>query len=326
MIILLHGPDTYRARQKLHYYEAGFKKKYDQAGLNITHLNGEKLDMEELSKHSGQMGFLSTKRLIVVENLISKNKSKKIQQEVITYLDGNWTDDNVIIFIEEKEFTKKGKTIASPLLKRLLKEKSESFPFLSSLELNRWISNEVKNRGGQIANPAVLELASLVGSDLWNMSTEIDKLISYKNSTLINNEDVQLMVKAKFDENIFHLTDALAAKNATLSFKLLYDQLSLGAHELYLLTMLTRQFRILMMTKEVMDAEPNHYTVASRLKLHPFVAQKAIRDARQFSLEELKKIYQQLLDIDIKIKSSSQDSRLLFDLLITRICNTKKLS
>ena len=89
MINLLQGPDSYRARKKLHYYEAGFKKKYDSAGLNIVRLDGEKLDMEELSKHSGQMGFLSEKRLIVVENLISKNKSKKIQQEVVEYLDGD---------------------------------------------------------------------------------------------------------------------------------------------------------------------------------------------------------------------------------------------
>ena len=98
MIILLHGPDSYRVRKKLHYYEAGFKKKYDSAGLNFTRLDGEKLDMEELTKHTGQMGFLSAKRLIVVENLVIRNKSKKIQKEIIEYLDNNWSDDNVIIF------------------------------------------------------------------------------------------------------------------------------------------------------------------------------------------------------------------------------------
>jgi len=323
MIILLHGPDTYRARKKLHYYKAGFKKKYDKAGLNIVHLDGEKLDMEELSKHTGQMGFLSSKRLIVVENLISRNKSKKIQKEVAEYLDAGWTDDNVIIFLEEAELTRKGKFISSPLLSRLTKEKHEEFSLLNSTALNRWITTEVKKRGGQIDNPAVLELASLVGSDLWNMSTEIDKLIAYKNGQLIKNDDVKMMVRAKYDENIFHLTDALAAKNASLSFKLLYDQLALGAHELYLLTMLTRQFKILMMVKEVMLKEPNHYTVASRLKLHPFVAQKALSDAGQFTVDELKNIYQHLLEIDIKIKSSSDDPRLLFDRLITEICHQK---
>lgn len=323
MIILLHGPDSYRARKKLHYYEAGFKKKYDATGLNIVRLSGEKLDLAELSKHSGQMGFLSSKRLIMVENLISRNKSKKVQSEVVDYLDNDWSDDNVIIFIEEAELKKKGKWIASPLLKRLAKGKTEEFILLTGEKLNQWIRSEVRTRGGSIENPAVLELASLVGSDLWSMSSEIDKLIGYKNNQVIKNDDIKLMVKAKFDENIFHLTDALATKNATLSFKLLYDQLVAGAHELYILTMLTRQFRILLLAKEVMEAEPNHYTVAARLKLHPFVAQKAIRDARQFTIEELKNIYQRLLDIDIKIKSTSQDPRLLFDLLITQVCNYK---
>jgi len=160
----------------------------------------------------------------------------------------------------------------------------------------------------------------LVGSDLWNMDSEIEKLVNYKNWKEISSDDVKMLVKAKFDENIFHLTDALAAKNIKLSFRLLYDQLASGAHELYVLTMLIRQFRILLQTREIIDQEPNYYTVASRLQIHPFVAQKAIRDARKFSLTELKNIYRQLLEIDIKIKSTNEDPRLLFDLLITRVC------
>jgi DNA polymerase-3 subunit delta len=320
MIILLHGPDTYRARQRLHFYREGFKKKYDVAGLNVVNLDGEKLNMEEFRKNVGQAGFLAKKRFIAIENLISLNKHKKIQEEIIEYLDKEWSGDNVIIFFEEEKPDKKKKKAVAPLQKRLVKEKSEEFKLLSGEKLNQWILGEVKNRGGKINSAAVLELASLVGSDLWNMDSEIEKLVNYKNWKEISSDDVKMLVKAKFDENIFHLTDALAAKNIKLSFKLLYDQLASGAHELYVLTMLIRQFRILLQTREIIDQEPNYYTVASRLQIHPFVAQKAIRDARKFSLTELKNIYRQLLEIDIKIKSTSEDPRLLFDLLITRVC------
>lgn len=326
MKILLYGPDTYRSRQRLHFYREGFKKKYDPSGLNVVNLDGENLTMEELSKSAGQMGFLASKRFIVVENLISKNKNKKIQQEVIDYLDKDTSDENVLVFrevTEEQEYSKKQKSktsSAKPLLTRLLKEKAENFPLLQGEQLNKWIRAEVKKRGGAISSPAVLELASLVGSDLWNMVTEIEKLINFKNRQEITPDDVRNMVRAKFDDNIFHLTDALAARNAKLSFKLLYDQLALGSHELYILTMLIRQFRILLQTKELIDREPNYYTVASRLQIHPFVAQKAIRDARRFSLAELKNIYRQLLEIDIRLKTTQDNPRLMFDLLVTSVC------
>jgi len=325
MIIFLHGPDTYRSRQRLKFYEEGFKKKYDPSGLNVVRLDGETLTTEEFRKSVGQVGFLAKKRFVVVENLIHKNKNKKIQEEIIEYLDNEWSDDNVLVFLEDEAEKvvrgKKGqKEAAKPLLARLTQEKSEEFTLLSGEKLNKWIREEVKKRGGKIANPAVLELASLVGSDLWNMVSEIEKLINYKTKGLITADDIKSMVKAKFDENIFHLTDALAAKNAKLSFQLLHDQIASGAHELYVLTMLVRQFRILLQVREILDKESNYYAIASRLGLHPFVAQKAIRDARKFSLEELKNIYQQLLEIDIKIKTTQEDPRLLFDLLVTRVC------
>ncbi|MFA6097943.1 MAG: DNA polymerase III subunit delta [Patescibacteria group bacterium] len=325
MIILLYGPDTYRSRQRLHFYREGFKKKYDPSGLNMEYFDGEKLTIEDFGKSAGQMGFLAKKRFMVVENVISKSKSKKIQEELVGYLKNKWSDDNVLIFLEDSEAEprKKGKkktTAVKSLMNYLLEGKAEEFSLLQGEQLNKWIRDEVKKRGGRISDPAVLEMASLVGSDLWSMVSEIEKLINYKKGGLISAEEVKQMVRARFDENIFHLTDALAAKNAGLALKLLNDQIALGSHELYILTMLIRQFRILLQTRELIDQEPNYYTVASRLRIHPFVAQKAIRDARRFKLEELQEIYRQLLEIDIKIKSTSEDPLLLFDLLVTRVC------
>ncbi len=326
MIILLHGPDTYRARQRVHFYRDGFKKKYDPQGLNVAFLNGEKLTTEDFRKNVGQIGFLADKRFIVVENLISKNSNKKIQEEVIDYLDTDWSDDNVLVFLEEDADSggtkgKGGGISRKPLFKRLSKEKVESFTLLTGEQLSRWIRAEVKRIGGLIEDPAVLGLASFVGSDLWSMSSEIEKLVGYRGSTMIRAKDVREFVRAKFDDNIFHLTDALAAKDAKRSFSLLSDQIASGSHELYILTMLIRQFRILLQVRELIDKEPNHYAVASRLKLHPFVAQKAIRDAKKFTLNELRDIFKNLLDIDVKIKTTQDSPRLLFDLLITRVCS-----
>lgn len=325
MIIFLHGPDTYRSREKLKFYRDGFRKKYDPSGLNAVTLDGGKLSFEEFRQACGSVGFLSKKRLVVVENLMSGNKDKKIQQDIVDYLDKELTKDTVLIFWEEEEeggWKKKKKKARQPhpLLARLEKEREEIFDLLTGEKINRWIRDEVKKRSGKIDSAAVLELASMVGPDLWAMDSEIDKLVNYKNKKNITAEDVRQIVKTKFDDNIFHLTDALAEKNAPFSFKLISDQIQSGSHELYILAMLMRQFRILLQVKEIISQEPNYYTVASRLGLHPFVAQKAILAARKFSLNELKKIYGLLLNIDIKIKTSQDDPRVLFDLLVMKVC------
>jgi len=323
MIIFLHGTDTYRSRQQLKFYKEGFVKKYDPSGLNCTVLDGEKLTFSDFRKACGATGFLSKKRMIIVENLFSKNKDKKIQHEIIEYIDHEFSKDNVLIFWEEEpdEWRERKKLGVAPFYKRLMKEKQEYFPFLIGEQLNRWIRTEVAKNKGKIDNAAILELASLVGSDLWAMDTEIEKLINYKKNKIIAASDVRQMVRTKFDENIFHLTDALSEKNGKLSLKLLNDQIRSGAHPLYVLTMLVRQFRILLQVKEILNQEENYYTVASRLNLHPFVAQKAIKEARRFTLDELKNIYQKLLEIDIKLKTSQDDPRVLFDLLVMKVCS-----
>ena len=325
MIIFLHGPDTYRSRQQLKFYKEGFVKKYDPSGLNAVTLDGEKLTLEDFRSACSATGFLAKKRLIIVENLIEKHPDKKIQQEIVEYLDKDWDDDNILIFWEEEEEVdwkkkKKKANQAQPLLARLEKEKEEIFELLSGEKLNRWVKDEIKKRAGRIDSSAVLELVSMVGADLWQIVSEIDKLVSYKNKKIVTADDVHLLVKTKFDDNIFHLTDALAEKNAPLSFRLIHDQIQSGAPELYILAMLTRQFRILLQVKEIIEQEPNYYTVASRLGLYPFVAQKAILAARKFTMDELKNIYRLLLEIDIKIKIAHDDPRTLFDLLIMKIC------
>ncbi len=288
--------------------------------------DGQNFDMGKFRSSIGQMGFLSAKRFITVENIMSGSRNASQERALVELLDSGAYEDSVMVFLEESEIGmgKKGKgTRSHPLLARLTKEKIEEFPLLQGAELTKWVSSEIKKQGCSIADDARTELVALVGPDLWQMSSEIEKLAHYAGGKTITINMVRLLVRGKFDENIFHLTDALASRDTQESFRLLQEQLASGAHELYILTMLVRQFRILLQVRELINEEPNQYTIASRLKLHPFVAQKAARDAKKFSFSELKNIYRRLMEIDVRIKSSSDDPRLLFDLLITSVCQAR---
>ena len=163
-------------------------------------------------------------------------------------------------------------------------------------------------------------LLALVGQDLWQMNNEIEKLVNYKKNKVINKEDVSLFVKTKYDTDIFKLTDALAEKKKKTALKLIHDQIESGENELYLLAMLSRLFRILVQVKEVALEESNYYTIANRLNLHPFVAKKSLAQVSNFTFQELKNIYKNLLDIDLKIKTSQSNPRVLFDLFIFEVC------
>jgi len=323
MIIFLYGEDTYRSSQKLNQIKDKFIKEVDSSAMNLTTLDGAKLKFEEFNQQVKASPFLARKRMVIIKNLISENKSKEIQKEIVDLLNNEWKnpkEDNILVFWEAADHSKTKSKNA--LWDRLIKEKfAEEFQSLKPTQLNAWVEKEIIKRGAKIEKTAIPLLAALVGNDLWQMSGEIDKLISFCQERPVTAADIENLVKAKFDDNIFNLVDALGNNNKKLALKLISDQFNLESDEMYLLAMLIRQFRILLLTKELAEKNPHlgKEKISQELAIHPFVAQKALWQIKNFSFDKLKQIYQMLLDMDFKLKTSVLKPRVLFDLFIAQI-------
>jgi DNA polymerase-3 subunit delta len=83
-----------------------------------------------------------------------------------------------------------------------------------------------------------------------------------------------------------------------------------------LLGMIVRQFRIMIQVKELNGQGLNQQEIAAKLKLHRFVVKKAVRQAMNFSMEQLEAIYRKLLETDIAIKTGQMDEVLALDMLV----------
>ena len=314
MIILLQGPDTYRSRQRLKVLRDAFQTKHDPTGINIIRLDGPSLSVDEVNKAVSTRGFLSSKRMVVIENL-SQHKSPKTIEAVQELLQ-HWDNEDTVLVLWEGAAPTKGRKKKSSGLnvgkgKTIL---TEDFPLLSGAQAAQWIKKEISRQGGQINADAERLLIGLLGNDLWEASSEIDKLLSYAKDRSITATDVELLVKSKFDSDIFRLTDALAARNAGEALRLMEDEVGGGLPIQYLLTMLARQFRILLQVKDYLESGNAPGKLAGELELHPFVARKSTEQARHFSLTELKHIYARLVRLDQRTKSTAIDPRVLFDI------------
>jgi DNA polymerase-3 subunit delta len=332
MIIFLYGPDTFRSRRKLNELTAKFKKEVDPSGSNIAVVNGEKADLGKLNEAIASASLLAKKRLIVIENLFA-NKLDNVPSQFLAQLKKHkeGPDSNIIIVWSEvgaNEALNKAKT---ELFKFLSKQKyAQEFKILSNTETAAWIKKEVEARGGKIAAAAASELAALVACDLWQINNEIDKLVNLKAGQKLqlgNTEsdfkievvDVAELVAGVFDERIFALTDALANKQKSQAAKLLEEQVNSGAAAEYILSMIIRQYRILLSVRQAVESGDGPRAVAAHLKLHPFVAQKSLGQARNFTLVALKNLLDRLLEIDYRNKSGQADVLTSLDLLIAKL-------
>jgi DNA polymerase-3 subunit delta len=315
MIFFICGTDHFRTAEKLKELKSGFIQKRDKAGLNVSELDGETAEVQTLRQEIMAAPFLGEKRMVIVKNIL---KNKKAGKELEAFLmEKGETLDSIVCFVDyldgEKVKMVRGKAMITGKLYQYLAKQKFAWEFypLSVRELPGWINNYAKENNFKISRQATEELAFLVGSDLVQMANELTKLKAYCNDKEVDLESVKLLVRAKFDDNIFNLVEAVARKNKALSMKLLAGQIKNGTHEMMILKMLIRQFKILIQIKGGASA--------SQVGLPPFIFPKAQGQAQGFSAEKLLEAYRRLLELEVSFKSGAKNPELLLDLFVEAI-------
>jgi DNA polymerase-3 subunit delta len=316
MIIFLYGEESFLSAQKLKDLKNKFLQKVDPSGANYLVVDGAKTNLRQIHDHLSSGVLLAKKRMVVIKNLSDNQSSslfKKLPQTLKPYQDIN--DPNVIVIIENKSERDLLAKFKKPLFELLKTQPyTQHNKRLTSPQLNAWIQNYLRQRNTTINFQALELLKIFLGNDLWQISAELNKLIHYKTSQLkkekqtskniivIQKEDVENLIAASAEVSIFALTDAIGTKNQTQAFRLLEKHLVSGVNEQYLLTMIIRQFRILLQIKESIEDGLTSQQIISQLKLHPFVAQKGVMQSRRFTVEKLKQIITELIKIDYQLK------------------------
>ncbi len=216
MIIFLYGEDDYSSRQKLNEIINKYKAKH-KTGLNFKLLDFREKDISGLKETASTSSMFKEKKLLVLENTFAK--SSEWQKELASYLKKSGLEkdeETALVFYESKIPDRRVE-----LFKFLTKKPnfSQEAKFLEGAKLENWIKKEVEKKKGKIEAAAVKKLTDFVGSDLWQMANEIDKLVSFAGEKSIKSEDIESLIKPKIDVNIFNTVDALSRKDKKKYFK-----------------------------------------------------------------------------------------------------------
>lgn len=324
-VFLWYGDNDYAIHQKVNQWISVFEKKHGRLNLFNFDFNepGSKDALMSELKNALQINSLfGANKLILLKNFLSlKSKLSDDWKEFLIKAMKTVSPGFFLIFYQTD------KPDATNAVVKALKAQSkkdeagvEEFVLPRFNDINKWIIGKANERGVVLPPNVVSLLAGLVGGDLWQLDNEISKLANYAAGRAITADDVKLLVKGKYNDDIFQLTDAIAKKDKKKVIQLFQDQLNSGANEFYLLTMLVREFRILWQVKDLTnDRRMSSSEVAAALGMSSYPAQKSLEHCGHFSLEEIKKIYKGLLNLEFKVKTSGAKFETLFDLLISRI-------
>lgn len=336
MLYLLHGPDEYSIQQTI----AGLKVQLgdpELAALNTTVLDGRRASVAEVITAADALPFLAARRLVIVEGLLAQWSHGRRQPDedpeadlspvesgasaqLCAYLEH--MPDTTWLVLVESDIDRR--TAVFKLAQKLQAQERavvREYQALDKDGLVRWVRQRIQAAGGRIEDRAAALLAELVGNDLRLLGQETDKLLAYAGGErAITVADVEALCSYVPEANIFHLVDALGRRDRRAALRLLHRLLDEGQAALYLLTMITRQFRILLSIKDLEQRRTPANVMPSELKLHPFVVDKGRAQARNFSLAQLGRIYRRLVEIDVASKTGQMDPDLALDLFVVETC------
>lgn len=324
VIYILHGDDEFTITQQI----AELKSKIDPpsaAELNTTVLDGRTFTLNALVNASNSMPFLANRRLVILNSLwgiINAEVSKQKFLEILIAVPP--TTALVLTFDEsltKREMRKRNQT---HWLEKWANEAGSrvfirEYLIPQGAFLVDWIQHRAEELGGQMDPMAAMRLADWIGDDIRLADQEIRKLLEYVNHarsvTVADVENVSLDVR---EGDIFKLVDSLGSRRSQEALEV-FHRLQEDQDNQAIFGMVVRQFRLIIQAREILDQGGGEAELINRLGLSPFVARKVISQSRNFSTAAVKRIYHQLLEIDIAQKTSEMDLGLNLDLFTVEL-------
>ena len=284
--------------------------------------------LDQLKGVCDAMPFLAEKRLVVVEGLFymfdargrrpRRRAASSRGADTLSSWDGldSYLElippSTILVFLDGR--LNRG----NPLLRRVreLLQVREFSPLTREV-LARWIRDRISAKGGNVTPGAIALLSQMVGNNLWALDMELEKLTLYSTDRSIEEADVRLLVSQVREASIFTAIDAMLDDKIGIALPLIRQLREEGAEFSYVLSMIARQLRLVILAREMLERGLAGQQIGGRLGIGPdFAIKRTLAQARKHTHKKLVGLYQRLLESDLAVKSGNLDEELALDLLV----------
>lgn len=306
-VYLLYGEETFLVNS--------YKNRLKEAVLgddtmNFSRYEGKGIDVSELIRQADTMPFFAEKRLILVED---SGFFKASSEALASYLPS--MPDTTCIVFAESQVDKRNK------LYKMVKELGYAAEMQrqDTAQLARWAGGILAREGRKITGRTMELFLSMTGDDMENIRMELEKIISYTmGKEVITDDDVKAVCTVQVTNRIFDMVSAIVNRQTRKAMDLYEDLLTLKEPPMRILFLIARQFNQILQVKELMAKGMDKGSIASRLKMQPFVVGKTMPQARQFSRGQILECVRLCVEAEEAVKSGRLQDRLAVELLIVR--------
>ena len=323
-VYLFYGEEQYLVKQALNSLRNCFLPEEDE--WNYELLDGKDISSDNIINAANTMPFWGDRKMVVVNNP-DLFQGKPAQGETWE-AEAGAQNDRLLAYLADPNprtclvLVASGKVDTRRKVYKAVEKNGLAIQFapLKGKALQDWLSREAVNRGKIFDSQALDYLIICGGNNLSLLAAEIAKISDYLgDGTRITLQVVQAIAAATQEAGIFQLIDAVAEKQIGKGIRLLREMFTLGEQPVPIALMLARQFRLMLAAKSV-KAE----NLAGILHVHPYAAQKAAAQARNFSEHQLKNILQDFLRLDVALKNGKGPPHVLLEAALLRLAIDKQ--
>lgn len=294
---LFYGQENYL----ISYYANEMKNKFvsqDFVDMNFDIFSSD-IDASKIINCAKLLPFMSEYRLILIKSSGWFETGNKDDIDLFLKNISDFCEQAIILFLEEK-IDKRNKLYKKIMdIGFVLEVKSPSHK-----ELIKWII-KICRASQKIITPENAELIlNNIGSDMYFIKNELEKLISYKKDfSEITQSDINLLCSQNIETKIFDLILHMGNKNLKAALEDYNNLIFLKEQPFMILFMIARQFIFILQTKIFYKSGKDINSIANLLSTRSFVIIDCLKQAKNFSREILISGIKECRNLDFKIKT-----------------------
>jgi DNA polymerase-3 subunit delta len=337
LIRILHGDNDFGIDESVRELRASLGE--DVAESNTIEFEGRNFKPGEVEAAARTVPFLADRRLVLVRGLLRRLDTTNAMRgrggaAAAQMSTSGWDkfgemlvglpDTTELAFVDTFPTGPNGKLKDNGGAIRALKSSDalniSVFSNPRGRAVGDWIRARVVSEGVQASPSAIARLNDLVGPNLRLLDQEIRKLSLYVGDRVIQSDDVEIMVAPAREANIFAAVDAILERRPGMAMRALYQLLDDGASVQYILTMLTRQTRMLILARHLRERGVDEGEIGNRIGLRAaFALRKTLEQAVRFSHEYLAEAHRSLGEADLSYKSGQVRDRVALEMVVARL-------
>jgi DNA polymerase-3 subunit delta len=268
---------------------------------------GDEAEAGEIVSVAQTYPFLASRRVVIVHN--ADELQTGTDAEILTAYVNSPSESTVLVLVAPtidrrlklfKAFEKAGEIVESPELK--------------GAELQAWVKKEAATLKKKISPEAIHQLLERAGTSLSDVNNALTVVANFTGDRAdIAEQDVLTACADVAEEQIWALTDAIAASDSKKAMHVLRQMFELGKNEFEILGTVNW---LIKSTWNLANASPGDPIT----KL--FQSKKFMPLVEKFGKERLRRAFGLIVEADLMMRSTGVDRNLVLELLVVRLAGS----